>query len=94
MGRIEDLVNAHVARSVEVVCDGVVGDDLPDIKQLATRILQRGDRCLMILPGQDHLEKVLAVLRQAEASLFGDTSQGSLEEISLRDESKGVRCRA
>jgi ABC-2 type transport system ATP-binding protein len=89
LGRIEDLVNEHVARSVEVVCDRVVGDDLHDIKQLATRILQRGERCLIILPGQDHLEKVLAVLRQAGGKLVSVIPhKGSLEEIFLEQTSR------
>src|SRR5512146_2470410 len=84
LGRIEDLVNEHVAQTVEVVCDGVVGDDLPDIKRLATRILQRGDRCLMILPGQHHLEQVLAVLRLAGGKLVSVIPhKDSLEEIFL-----------
>jgi ABC-2 type transport system ATP-binding protein len=84
LGRIEDLVSEHAARSVEVVCDGVVGDDLYDVKRLATRILQRGDRCLFILPGQEQLEKVLAILRQAGGKLVSVIPhKGSLEEIFL-----------
>ena len=91
LGRIEDLVNEHEARSVEVVCDGVVGDELPDVKRLATRILQRGDRCLIILSGQDHLEQVLAVLRQAKGKLVSVIPhKGSLEEIFLEQTSQKV----
>jgi ABC-2 type transport system ATP-binding protein len=91
LGRIEDLVNAHTARSVEVVCDGVVGDDLHDVKKLAVRILQRGERCLIILSGQDHLEKVLAVLRQAGGRLVSVIPhKGSLEEIFLEQTSRKV----
>lgn len=83
-GRIEDLVNEHAAQSVEVVCDGVVGDDLAVVKGKAFRILQRGDRCLMILSGQDHLEEVLATLRQAGGKLVSVIPhKGSLEEIFL-----------
>jgi ABC-2 type transport system ATP-binding protein len=89
LGRIEDLVSAHTAQSVEVVCNGVVGDDLPDVKQLATRILQRGDRCLIMLPGQDHVEKVLAVLRQAGGKLISVIPhKDSLEEIFLEQTSR------
>ncbi|MGE5711157.1 MAG: ABC transporter ATP-binding protein [Nitrospira sp.] len=91
LGRIEDLVNEHVAQTVEVVCDGVVGDDLPDIKRLATRILQRGDRCLMILPGQHHLEQVLAVLRLAGGKLVSVIPhKDSLEEIFLEQTNRKV----
>jgi ABC-2 type transport system ATP-binding protein len=83
-GRIEDLVNEHAAQSVEVVCDGVVGDDLAVVKGKALRILQRGDRCLMILSGQHHLEEVLATLRHAGGKLVSVIPhKGSLEEIFL-----------
>jgi ABC-2 type transport system ATP-binding protein len=89
LGRIEDLVNEHEARSVEIVCDGVVGDELPDVKRLAVRILQRGDRCLIILSGQDHLEQVLAVLRHAKGKLVSVIPhKGSLEEIFLEQTSQ------
>lgn len=88
VGRIEDLVNGHVAQTVEVVCDGVIGDNLPDIKVMATRILQRGDRCLMMLPGQDHLERVLAVLRNAGGKLVSVIPhKESLEDIFLEQTS-------
>lgn len=90
-GRIEDLVNEHSAQSVEVVCDGVVGDSLPAVKQVASRILQRGDRCLMILPGQDSLESVLTALRLAGGRLVSVIPhKGSLEEIFLERTSEQV----
>ena len=90
-GRIEDLVNEHEAQSVEVVCDGVVGDDLAAIKSKATRILQRGVRCLIILPGQDHLEEVLAILRHAGGKLVSVIPhKGSLEEIFLEQTNRKV----
>jgi ABC-2 type transport system ATP-binding protein len=90
-GRIEDLVNEHVAQSVEVVCDGVVGDMLSAVKLKAIRILQRGDRCLMILPGQDHLEDILATLRHAGGKLVSVIPhKGSLEEIFLEQTNRKV----
>lgn len=89
--RIEDLVNEHVAQSIEVVCDGVVGDELAEVKSKAVRILQRGDRCLMILPGQDHLEAVLATLRHAGGKLVSVIPhKGSLEEIFLEQTNRKV----
>lgn len=90
-GRIEDLVSERVAQSVEVVCDGVVGDELAEVKSKAVRILQRGDRCLMILPGQDHLEEVLATLRHAGGKLVSVIPhKGSLEEIFLEQTNRKV----
>ena len=88
VGRIEDLVNGHVAQTVEVVCDGIIGENLPDVKAMATRILQRGDRCLMMLPGQDHLDRVLAVLRTAGGKLVSVIPhKESLEDIFLEQTS-------
>lgn len=90
-GRIEDLVNEHSAQSVEVVCDGVAGYSLPAVKQVASRILQRGDRCLIILPGQDSLEGVLTALRAAGGRLVSVIPhKGSLEEIFLERTSEQV----
>ena len=90
-GRIEDLVNEHEAQSVEVVCDGVVGDDLAVIKHKATRVLQRGMRCLIILPRQDYLEEVLAALRHAGGKLVSVIPhKGSLEEIFLEQTNRKV----
>ncbi|MBH0210231.1 MAG: ABC transporter ATP-binding protein [Nitrospira sp.] len=84
VGRIEDLVGENQAHTVEVVCDGVVGDDLPVIKKKAARILQRGDRCLIMLQGQSDLEEVLAVLRGAGGKLVSVIPhKGSLEEIFI-----------
>lgn len=90
-GRIEDLVNEHEAQSVEVVCDGVVSDAIPAIKCKAIRILQRGERCLMILPGQSDLEEVLAILRHAGGKLVSVIPhKGSLEEIFLEQTNRKV----
>ena len=90
-GRIEDLVNEHEAQSVEVVCDGVVGDNLAAVKDKATRILQRGMRCLIILPGQDYLEEVLDALRHAGGKLVSVIPhKGSLEEIFLEQTNRKV----
>ena len=84
VGRIEDLVNDHGTESLEVVSDGVVGDSLPDIKRLATRIIQRRDRCMIMLPGRNQLEQVLAVLRTAGGKLVSVIPhKKSLEDIFL-----------
>lgn len=84
-GRIEDLVSDRVVRSVEVVCDGVTGGMLDSIKGLAVRNLQRGDRCMVILPGEQHLEDVLRLIRQAGGRLISVIPQkGSLEELFLQ----------
>ena len=84
LGSIEDLVNRQAADSVEVVCDGVVGDDIPLIKQTASRIIQRGRRCLMVFQSQDKIMQITAVLRERSGTLVSITShKPSLEDIFL-----------
>ncbi|MDH4152473.1 MAG: ABC transporter ATP-binding protein [Nitrospira sp.] len=91
LGRIEELVKEHAIQSVEVVCDGVVGAELPDVQSLATRIVQRGERCLVILSGQGHLEQVLAILRQAGGRLVSVIPhKNSLEDIFLERTNRKV----
>ncbi len=81
-GRVEDLVGEHGAHSIEVVCDGVVGDEVPIVKQCALRILQKGSRCLIMLPGQEVLEEVLSAVRNAKGRLVSVVpNRGSLEEV-------------
>ena len=91
MGRIEDLVSRHVAQSVEVVCEGLVGEEIPLIKSAAVRVLQRGDRCWMIIPGQNKVEEVLVAIRQAGGRLISVIPhKGSLEEIFLEQTNRQV----
>jgi ABC-2 type transport system ATP-binding protein len=91
MGRIEDLVSRHVAQSVEVVCEGLVGEEIPLIKSAAVRLLQRGDRCWMIIPGQNKVEEVLVAIRQAGGRLISVIPhKGSLEEIFLEQTNRQV----
>jgi ABC-2 type transport system ATP-binding protein len=81
-GRVEDMVGEQGAHSIEVVCDGVVGDEVPIVKQCALRILQKGSRCLIMLPGQEVLEEVLSAVRNAEGRLVSVVPhRGSLEEV-------------
>ena len=84
VGRVEDLVGRDSTCSVEVVCDGLDGANNSVIKKAAQRVLQRGSRCWMVIPGQDQLEQVLDAIRQAGGRLVSAIPhKGSLEEIFL-----------
>jgi ABC-2 type transport system ATP-binding protein len=89
VGSIEELVNRNMAQSVEVVCEGINGESIPLVKEVAMRILQRGTRCWMAIPGQQRLEDVLAAIRQAGGRLVSVIPhKGSLEEIFLEQTSQ------
>lgn len=91
LGRVEELVNQHETQSVEVVSDGIVGDDMPIIKRVANRILQRGDRCLIMLPGLEELDHVLGAIREAGGRLISVVPhKGTLESLFIeRTNQKG-----
>lgn len=85
LGKVEDLIDAHIAQSIEVVCDGVIGKQIEPVQRLALRILQSGTRCLMVLPGHECLDEILEALRRAGAKLVSIIPhKGSLEELFVQ----------
>ncbi len=91
VGRIEDLVSRGSAQSVEVVCEGVMGNSIPLVKVLAIRVLQRGNRCWMAISGDQKLDDLLAAIRQAGGRLVSVVPhKGSLEEIFLQHTNQQV----
>ncbi len=82
-GRVDELVSGNT-RSVEIVCEGLVPDQLSLVAPDATRILTRGRQCLIALPVPDRLEEVLAGIRRHGGRLISVTPQkGSLEDLFL-----------
>ena len=84
VGRIEEMVGRQKAESVEVVCEGFVGERNDVIKAKAHRLLQRGNRCWMVLSDQSELEQVLESIRRSGGKLVSVIPhKGSLEDIFL-----------
>jgi ABC-2 type transport system ATP-binding protein len=89
VGRIEELVGRQKGESVEVVCEGFVGERNAVIKAKAQRLLQRGNRCWMVLPDPSELEGVLEAIRRSGGKLVSVIPhKGSLEDIFL-EQTKG-----
>lgn len=85
MGRVDELVSHGHTQTVEIVCEGIEGASIPEIKKVASRVLQRGRQCLLVLPGLDLLEEMLGVIRAHGGKLISVTPQkGSLEDMFLR----------
>lgn len=81
-GRVDELVSQKHTQSVEVVCQGLAVADVPAITALAVRVVQRGSQALIVLPGPDRLEDLLAAIRTHGGRLISVTPQkGSLEEL-------------
>lgn len=90
-GRVEELVSHAATHSVEIVCEGIVVDEEPAIKAVATRVLQRGRQGLIALPDATKLEEVLALIRGRGGRLVSVTPQkGSLEDLFFTKAESGV----
>lgn len=84
-GRVDELVNPGHAQSVEVVCEGIKAGEVAAIAAVATRVLQRGDHSLVVLPGPEQVEPVLSAIRTQGGKLVSVTPQkGSLEELFMK----------
>jgi len=84
IGGVEELTRQHVTHSIEVVCDGIAGDSIPAIKQSATRIVQQGSRCFMVLPRQECVDDVLDAVRNCRGKVVSVIPhKGSLEDVFL-----------
>ena len=66
------------------MCEGINSEEAP-VAKIATRILQRGRQCMLVLPGPDQLEDVLNFVRARGGKLISVTPQkGSLEGLFLK----------
>ena len=86
-GRVDELVSHGHTHSVEIVCQGITVDDIPSIKDAASRVLQRDQQALIVLAGPDRLDEMVAVIRQHGGRLVSVTPQKrSLEELFFRQQ--------
>ncbi len=91
-GRVEELIKPGHTQSIEVICQGIKADDIPAIRSLASRIVQRERNCLMILPGVERLDDLLGMIKAHGGTLVAVTPyKGSLEELFLQQASESDR---
>lgn len=83
-GTVDELVHRDHTHSVEVVCEGLDEESLTGIRAVASRLIQQGRQCLIILPNPDSVGKVLAEVANRRGRLISVTPQKrSLEELFL-----------
>ena len=89
-GRVEDLLRQGDTKSVEIVCQGIQGiEDLNAtenavIRTCATRILQQGRQCLIVLPNSDLVDSMVGEIRRRGGRLLSVTPHKvSLEDLFL-----------
>jgi ABC-2 type transport system ATP-binding protein len=86
-GTVEELMSPGQTHSIEVVCDGLKADRIDGVASLASRVFQQGRRCLIVLPGPERLEELLAAIRAHGGTLVSVTPQKrSLEELFVKQD--------
>lgn len=81
-GRVEDLLRQGHTQSVEIVCQDFNVEDSAIIRSDATRILQQGRQCLVVLPNADLVDRVVTEIRQRGGRLLSVTPhKASLEDL-------------
>ncbi|WP_447979515.1 ABC transporter ATP-binding protein [Candidatus Nitrospira bockiana] len=84
-GRVNDLVGNASTDNIEVVVEGLREEGLAHVTPLTVRTMAQGDRTLLIVKGQEQVNRVLDVIRAAKAQLVSLTPQkGSLEDLFMR----------
>ncbi len=83
-GRVDELVGHGNTRSVEVVCTGVSGDRFELGQAGVSKIVDQGIHCLLVLPGPEGVDEVVARVRAMGGKLVSVTPhKDSLEELFL-----------
>jgi ABC-2 type transport system ATP-binding protein len=81
-GRVEELIRSDQTQSVEIVCQQVNGEGNALIRSMATRVLQQGQQCLIVLPNADNLDALVTEIRRQGGRLISVTPhKTSLEDL-------------
>lgn len=81
-GRVEDLLRQGHTQSVEIVCQDFKAEDSATVRSYATRILQQGRQCLVVLPNADLVDRLVTEIRQRGGRLLSVTPhKASLEDL-------------
>ena len=86
LGKVTELIGAASTRSIEIVVEGLDGEGLAYLREIAQTVLPQGERTFAILRGQEQVEEILDLIRQRKASLISLTPQkSSLEDLFMRE---------
>lgn len=85
-GRVDELVRQDHTRSVEVVCQHIKVEGNAFIHSLATRVLQQGQQCLIVLPSSDAVDAMVGEIRRQDGRLLSVTPhKASLEDLFFQE---------
>jgi ABC-2 type transport system ATP-binding protein len=85
-GRIDVLVRQDHTQSVEIVCQQIKAEGNAFIHSLATRVLQQGQQCLIVLPSLDAVDAIVGEIRRQGGRLLSVTPhKASLEDLFFQE---------
>lgn len=85
-GRVDELVRQDHTQSVEVVCRQLKIEGNAFIHSLATRVLQQGQQCLIVLPSPDAVDALVGEIRRQGGRLLSVTPhKASLEDLFFQE---------
>ncbi len=85
-GRVDELVRQDHTQSVEIVCRQIKAEGNAFIHSLATRVLQQGQQCLIVLPNPDAVDAVVGEIRRQGGRLLSVTPhKASLEDLFFQE---------
>jgi ABC-2 type transport system ATP-binding protein len=88
-GTVEELMTAGHTHHIEVICEGISAADIPELGSLASRTLQQGRRCLMVIPEPERLTAVLQLIASRGGTLISVVPEKrSLEELFVQETKK------
>ncbi len=85
-GRVDELVRQDHTQSVEIVCQHIKAEGNAFIHSLATRVLQQGQQCLIVLPSPDAVDAIVGEVRRQGGRLLSVTPHKvSLEDLFFKE---------
>jgi len=84
-GQVSELIAGDTTHEVEMVIDRLLPEALERIKPLAGKVVQQGERVMVVLTSQQSVDQALDVIRSAQAKLVSLTPhKASLEDLFIR----------
>jgi ABC-2 type transport system ATP-binding protein len=85
-GRVDELVRQDHIQSVEIVCQHIKVEGNAFIQSLASRVLQQGQQCLIVLPNPDAVDSIVGEIRRQGGRLLSITPhKASLEDLFFHE---------
>ena len=85
-GHVSELLAGSTTQEVEMVIDRLLPEALERIRPLAGKVVLQGERVMVVLASQQHVDQALDVIRASKAKLVALTPhKASLEDLFIRE---------